>query len=252
MKVLGIATLSLLLLPAAAYSDHHETAAAAMENSNRSSGNRERDGERKPVQVLNFIGLEAGDVVLDWGAGGGYWTELFAAQVGDEGRVYAQQRAGERFDSRKDAMMAQFAPFGNVELMPLANGESIPLDDDSVDMIMLSYIFHHMHYGEDAGDALPDSTAAVLAEFRRVLKPGGTFIVIEHAAADGSSRAVSADWHRTPPEMAKADITGAGFEFTDEAPGIFNNPDDDLMNAWGDSGLRGHTTSFVHKYSSPD
>jgi len=51
--------------------------------------------------------------------------------------------------------------------------------------------------------------------------------------------------------MARADITGMGFEFAGEAPEIFHNPDDDLKNKWSETGLRGNTTTFVHKYRVP-
>jgi len=224
----------------------------SIESDNRTEANRDRDEARKPGQVLAFIGLDSGDVVLDWGAGGGYWSELMSGVVGEEGEIYAQQTAGERFDSRKAAYLEQFTPFGNIELLPVARGERIPLDDDSVDTVLLSYLYHHMHYAEASGDVLPGGSAAVLAEFARVLKPGGTFIVIDHVAAAGTSRAQSAGWHRVPPETVKADITGNGFEFVGEAPEIFHNPDDDLMNNWNEAGLRGHTTTFVHKYRSPE
>ena len=94
-------------------------------NENRADANRERDGDRKPDQVLEFIGLGDGAVVLDWGAGGGYWAELFAGVVGSDGKVYAHQNAGERFESQKAAYEAQFGPFGNIELLPLARGAAI-------------------------------------------------------------------------------------------------------------------------------
>ena len=243
---------TLLLAATMAAAEHHESIADAIASEHRSDSNRERDGDRHPDQVLSFIGLESGDVVLDWGSGGGYWAELFAAQTGADGKVYAQQRAGERFESRKAALAEQYAPFGNVELLPTTAGDGIPLADNFVDTVMLSYIFHHMHYADGSGDAFPDSSAALVGEFLRVLKPGGTFIVIEHAAVDGSGRAESAAWHRTPPDTARADITGIGFEFAGDAPDIFHNPDDDRMNNWNDAGLRGNTTSLVHKYRKPD
>jgi predicted methyltransferase len=242
---------TLLLVASMAAAEHHESIADAIANEHRSDSNRERDGDRNPDQVLSFIDLESGDVVLDWGSGGGYWAELFAAQAGADGKVYAQQRAGERYESRKAALVEQYAPFGNVELLPTATGEAIPLDDNAVDTVMLSYIYHHMHYADGSGEAFPDSSAALVGEFLRVLKPGGTFIVIEHAAVDGSGRAESAAWHRTPPDTATADITGVGFDYAGDAPGIFHNPNDDRMNNWNEAGLRGNTTSFVHKYRKP-
>ena len=202
--------------------------------------------------MLAFVSVGAGDVVLDYGSGGGYWSELFSPIAGGDGKIYAQQTAGERFDSRKAALTEQLAPFGNIELLPTESGTPLPLEDDSVDTVFLSYIYHHMHYAEDSGETFPAKSAALVSEFLRVLKPGGTFIVIEHAAVESATRTQSAGWHRTPPNTAKADITGVGFEFADEAPGLYMNPDDDRMNVWFETGLEGKTTTFVHKYQKPN
>jgi predicted methyltransferase len=243
-----------IVLAATAFAGAAEgaTIAESIENTNRADANTERDGARKPADMLAFIALESGDVVLDYGSSGGYWSELFSSNVGDEGKIYAHHNAGDRFDSNKEALTTQYEPFGNVELLPVARGTPFPLEDDSVDTVLVSYLYHHMHYAEDSGEIFPASSAALFSEFSRVLKPGGTVIVIEHAAVDGSTRAQSAGWHRTPPETAKADITGVGFELADEAPDLYMNPEDDLMNIWFDTGLSGKTTTFVHKYRKPE
>jgi predicted methyltransferase len=254
MKVFIRTAAAVIVLATAVYSGiaAGATISESVENPNRTDANRERDGARKPADMLSFIALKAGDVVLDYGAGGGYWSELFSPVVGNDGKVYAHQNAGERFESNKAAMAAQFEPFGNIELLPVASGSRLPISDSSVDTVMVSYLYHHMHYAEDSGEVFPAKSAALFSEFSRVLKPGGTVIVIEHVAAAGSSRAQSAGWHRTPPETAKADITGVGFEFVDEAPQLYMNPDDNLMNVWFDTGLSGKTTTFVHKYRKPN
>ena len=70
-----------------ASAEHHEAIADAIGNPSRAESNRERDGARKPSEVLAFMGLESGDAVLDYGAGGGYWAELFSSIVGDDGKV---------------------------------------------------------------------------------------------------------------------------------------------------------------------
>jgi len=253
MNVLTTLTTAVVILAASiASAGHHEAIEGAIGNSNRAEANTDRDGARNPDQVLEFIGLEAGDAVLDYGAGGGYWAELFGGVVGDGGKVYAHHRAGERYDQQKAALAEQFSPFGNIELMPLETGAAFPLGDDSVDTIMVSYLYHHMHYADGSGEMFPESSKALFGEFRRVLKPGGTVIIIEHSAIDGAGRAESGGWHRTPPEMAKSDITGVGFEFAGEAPEIFYNPDDDRKNVWFQTGLRGNTTTFVQKYRKPE
>jgi len=225
--------------------------AAAVANPARTDANRARDEGRNPSEVLAFIGVSPGDTILDVGSGGGYYSELFSPLVGPDGTVYAHNR-GAADDPRWPALTEQYAGFGNIQLTPLESGVAFPMETDSVDIIMLSYIYHHLHFSEEAGDALPPASAAALGEFLRVLRPGGTFIVIEHAATPGSTRAQSAGWHRTPPEMARTDITGAGFVFADEARGIYFNPYDDLANTWFDVGLAGRTTSFVHKYQVPE
>ena len=253
MKALTtLAAAAVVLATGIASAEHHEAFESAIGNSNRAEANSERDGARKPDQVLRFVGLDADDVVLDYGAGGGYWAELFSGVVGDGGKVYAHKRAGERYDKGKAALTAQLSPFGNIELMPLDRGAALPLGDGSVDTILVSYLYHHMHYADGSGEMFPDSSTALFGEFRRVLKPGGTIIIIEHAAVDGSGRAESGGWHRTPPEMAKADIAGVGFEFVGEAPEIFHNPDDDRKNVWFETGLQGKTTTFVQKYRKSD
>ena len=49
-----------------------------------------RDQARKPVEVLDFLGLEEGMTVLDLYAAGGYYTFILSKAVGDQGTVYAQ------------------------------------------------------------------------------------------------------------------------------------------------------------------
>jgi predicted methyltransferase len=60
---------------------------AVVANPDRSDADRRNDVRRKPVEMLSFIGVRPGMVVLDVSAGGGYTTELLARVVGPTGRL---------------------------------------------------------------------------------------------------------------------------------------------------------------------
>src|SRR5690606_39528043 len=57
-------------------------------NSQRPKEDRRDDTQRKPAEILAFAGVEPGMKVIDLLGGGGWYTELLAAVVGEEGQVY--------------------------------------------------------------------------------------------------------------------------------------------------------------------
>ena len=67
-----------------------EKIAAIVASPDRSAADRANDVRRKPVDMLDFIGIRPGMIALDVSAGGGYTTELLARAVGPTGRVYGQ------------------------------------------------------------------------------------------------------------------------------------------------------------------
>ena len=224
---------------------------AGIDNPLRTDDNRARDEARKPAKVLTFFGIENGMRIVDISSGAGYFTEILSGAVGPKGRVHAQNTAGPRINDRIGALTEHYDQFGNISLDITEPGAPLPYEDNTVDMIMLSLIIHHLHYNEASGETMPESTARYYSEFRRVLKPGGVFAVIEHKAPDGTTRQQSAEWHRISEDVMKADITSAGFTFDGANDKIHNNPDDDEQSTWFDS-LRGKTTRLVHRYRSPD
>ena len=88
----------------------------AIASPNRSAEEKERDVYRKPAQVLDFVGIEAGMTVLEIFAGGGWYTELLSAAVGSDGLVYAQNPEGFR-DRLGGAPELRAARLGNVEVI---------------------------------------------------------------------------------------------------------------------------------------
>lgn len=251
MKTISVFAVSALaLFSVATAKDTPANIQAAIDNPARTEDNRVRDGDRKPGEVLAFFGVDEGMTVADLAAGGGYFTEILSGAVRPEGQVIAYYPANQRFEEGRAALEEQFAPFGNIEIRSSGQGEAFPIADESVDVVLLSLIIHHLHYNEESGEAIPARSAEIYADIKRILKPGGVFAVIEHTAAPGSTRAESAAWHRAPEDIIKADVTSAGFQF-DGSANIHVNPDDDMKNNFFESGLRGKTTRMVHRYVKP-
>src|SRR5688572_9127666 len=65
------------------------TIAAAVAAPSRPAEDRARDVDRKPAEMLAFAELAPGQVVGELLPGRGYFTRIFSAAVGPEGRVYA-------------------------------------------------------------------------------------------------------------------------------------------------------------------
>ncbi len=250
MKPLISIAASACILSTAIAGDIPANIQTAIDNPLRTEENRARDEDRKPGAVLTFYGVKEGMRIVDIASGGGYFTEILSGAVGPEGQVRAQNTAGPRINDRIDVLNEHYGKFGNITLDITEQGAALPYEDNSVDMLLLSLIIHHLHYDEATGEAMPERSGEIYADVKRVLKPGGVFAIIEHTATPGSSRAQSAAWHRAPEETIKADLTSAGFVF-DGAVDIHVNPDDDLQNTWFEVDLRGKTTRMVHRYVKP-
>jgi len=84
-----------------------ERIAEILASPDRSAADRTNDIRRKPAQMLAFIGIVPGMVVMDLSSGGGYTTELLARAVGPQGVVYAQNgKQRDNFDERMKKRLA--------------------------------------------------------------------------------------------------------------------------------------------------
>jgi predicted methyltransferase len=228
--------------PARAYQD-------AVADQRRPAEDRQRDAGRKPAEVLRFFGIAPGQTVLDISSGGGYFTRIISGVVGSEGEVIANNSGSRVDDAFKKQMEDQYADYDNVELN-YENPEDISLPDNSLDAVLLSLSVHHWHYDEDSGEFIPDIALERYDNIMRMLKPGGVFAVIDHAAAPGMSRQASDEIHRIPEEIAEMDITLAGFVLDAKSDIHANNPGDDTTARW-DRDPRDATVRLVHRYVKP-
>ncbi len=207
-----------------------------------------QDLDRKPTEVVNFAGIKPGMVVVDLMPGSGYYTRILSKLVGPQGKVYALQpiemdkAAPKGLKSLQSFAGAADYPNVTVLLQPVA-ALSVP---EHVDLVWTSMNYHDLH---DSFLGSPD-----MAKFNRsildTLKPGGTFLVLDHAAAAGTGFSKTDSLHRVDPAAAKNEILAAGFEFAGESAAL-HNPDDDHTLGIYNKSLRGKTDRFIYKFQKP-
>lgn len=206
------------------------------------------DARRHGPEIAAFAGVKAGDKIIDLIPGGGYWTRTFARIIGPTGRIYgiwAKPYAMESAtDVRRYAALAGSPAFPNVSasIQP-ATSLSAP---EKVDLVFTSQNYHD--YPDPFMGSI-DPAVFDKAVFD-ALKPGGTFLVIDHAAAPGSGMRDTDKLHRIDPEIVKKQVTAAGFAFVGESR-LLANPGDDHSKPVFDKSIRGRTDQFILKFRKP-
>lgn len=224
---------------------------AAVANDARPEADRARDAQRKPADVLEFVGIAPGMKVLDMFSGGGYYTEIMSYIVGDNGMVVAHSNeaylgfVGEEFEQR---YLGGRLP--NTEILMAENNE-LSLESASFDAIMLVLSFHDLYF-ENVDDGWPAiDVDAFLAELYKGLRPGGVVGIVDHRAASGTPVETVASLHRIDPAIVLETMTKAGF--TQEAGSdMLRNPNDDLSLSVFDDAVRGKTDRFVMRFRKPE
>jgi predicted methyltransferase len=82
------------------------------------------------------------------------------------------------------------------------------------------------------------------------LKPGGTYIVLDHAAEAGSGTRDTSTLHRIDPEVVKTEVTAAGFKLEGQSD-VLKNPQDPHTANVRDPSIRGKTDQFILKFRKP-
>jgi predicted methyltransferase len=249
------AVFAALVASAAACNAHatppnHDAIAAAVANSSRPPSDVERDVNRKPVQTLMFAAVKAGDKVADYGAGSGYFTRLFAAIVGDTGHVYASVPSGllkypNIVKGIADVQAFAFA-HANVSVTyaaPLAAARY----PEPLDLFWIAQNYHDLK-DDFMG---PVDMAAFNRTVYAALKPGGTYVVLDHVAAEGSLDNVTDTLHRIEPAVVRREVEAAGFELESESS-LLANPSDPHTTDPFDASIRGRTDQFIMKFRKPN
>src|SRR6266853_2070493 len=234
-----------------------EQIAQIVKSTDRTAADRTNDARRKPEQMLGFIGIRPGIVALDLSAAGGYTTELLARAIGPSGTVYGQSQPSD--PSRTPTPPS--APEGNTRpnLAPVAAPgappaaprpspvaladrdarlheagvpaapiaalsrpfeDPVPLDlaSEQIDLVTLMFNYHDLgHLGVDR--------AAMNRAVFRALKPGGLYVIADHAGRPGTGISESGTLHRIEEAFLRQEVEAAGFTLVEEGK-FLRNPND--------------------------
>jgi predicted methyltransferase len=222
----------------------------------RTAADRTNDLRRKPEQMLGFIGIRPGIVALDLSAAGGYTTELLARSIGPTGKVYGQSRPRDPSQPPTSSSVPEgnsrpnlapvatpASPTATPRPSPVALADrearlheagipaapivalSRPFEDpvpsdlsERIDLVTLMFNYHDLgHLGVDR--------AAMNRAVFRALKPGGLYVIADHAGRPGTGISESGTLHRIEEVFLRQEVEAAGFRLAEEGT-FLRNPND--------------------------
>ena len=228
-----------------------EQIAAIVASPDRSAADRTNDERRHPVDLLMFIGARPGSTVLDVSTGGGYTTELLARVIGPTGLVWAQSQprnpnketakpaepeggaaspppattpprrsTAEVLAARSDAMKAAGVAAAPIGYAALNFDDPVPPDAENGRLDLVTLMFNYHDFGFLGVDRARMNRAIFNA-----LKPGGFYVIADHAGRPGTGITESGTLHRIEESFLRAEVEAAGFKLAAEGD-FLRNPND--------------------------
>jgi predicted methyltransferase len=223
------------------FSATREKIQAAMAADSRSAADAERDDNRKPVETLEFFGLRDDMKVVELFPGGGWYTQILAPVLAENGEFYAAlgtSRVKENFAGQPGfenmQIVAEDAKIFRPEGSPFYVIETSGLGVTDADIVFTFRNYHN--FG-------PEGRAAVNEAVYDALKPGGIYAVVDHTRRHMQSDDPE-NRRRIDPVLAIQEIQAAGFrlvEFSD----LHYRPDDELRYEVGRKTVTGNTDRFT-------
>jgi len=225
-----------------------ERIAEILASPDRREADRTNDLRRKPAEMLAFIGVRPGMVALDLSAGGGYTTELLARAVGPAGRVYGQSRprdpnappprppapegnatgtptaakppAGPPNSPLALAERARNPAASNIVAVVRRFEDPVPPEvaPGTLDLATLMFNYHDLVW-------LKIDRAQMNRAVFAALKPGGIYVIADHAGRPGTGDSEAGTLHRIDEAFLRREVEAAGFRLAGEGS-FLRNPND--------------------------
>ena len=243
MKTLLAGILMAIALPLQAGS-----IADALQNPNRPAADLERDTRSKPEVVLSLLNIGPGDRVADIFAGGGYYSELIGRIVTPGGEVllhnnksytdFAGEALSKRFSDRDvPGVTRHDREVGNLDL-----------GENTLDAAMIIMSYHDLYYtGEDWPKI---DVAHFIGQIVKALKPGGRFLLVDHAAKSGTGSSASQELHRIEESFVRQDVQKYGLKYVEGSDVLQNPKDDRSLNPFNPI-VQGKTDRFIVVFEKP-
>lgn len=217
----------------------------AVADPSRPADDRKADAARKPGEVLAFSGVKPGQTVGEYLPGGGYYTRMLSDVVGPKGKVYALETSTwgqENIDTTKKVLAEPGRTNVVMDVSPLGSFHA----PGKVDLFWTTLNYHDLH--------VPKYAKVDMAVFNKqvfdALKPGGTYLIEDHAAAAGTGATLSPTLHRIEKSTVIQEVTAAGFRLVGESD-VVANATDDHSKVIFDPQVRGKTDQFILKFRKP-
>lgn len=210
------AALCVMLATPVAYADVAQQLDSVLAGKHRDPKNAARDQYRHPEETLLFFGIQPNMTVVEVWPSAGWWTEILAPLLKDQGKYYAAYFATDwpktpdflkEREKAYDAMLAARPDlYGKVVKTKLLAPDWVEIaPKGSADMVLT---FRNVHNWAKAGNA-----DAMFTAFYVALKPGGVLGVKDHRAKSGASFQQQIDTGYMTEEYVISTAEKAGFKF---------------------------------------